>query len=82
VIAQCGLRLLVCEDVTANMAEMAERRGAARGSRSHLLSDIEGAETYNGQQTFFAVAARIAKERRLSRFLYVVEKPQEDRAQP
>ena len=82
VIAQCRLRLLVCEDVTANMAEMAERRGAARGSRSHLLSDIEGAETYNGQQTFFAVAARIAKERRLSRFLYVVEKPQEDRAQP
>jgi 2-polyprenyl-3-methyl-5-hydroxy-6-metoxy-1,4-benzoquinol methylase len=82
VIAQCGLRLLVCEDVTANMAEMAERRGAARASRSHLLSDIEGAETYNGQQTFFAVAARIAKERRLSRFLYVVEKPQEDRVQP
>ena len=82
VIAQCGLRLLVCEDVTANMAEMAERRGAARASRSHLLSDIEGAETYNGQQTFFAVAARIPKERRLSRFLYVVEKPQEDRVQP
>jgi len=82
VIAQCGLRLLVCEDVTANMAEMAERRGAARASRSHLLREIEGAETYDGQQTFFAVAARIAKERRLSRFLYVVEKPQEDRAQP
>jgi SAM-dependent methyltransferase len=82
VIAQCGLRLLVCEDLTVNMAEMAERRGAARASRSHLLSEIEGAETYNGQQTFFAVAARIAKERRLCRFLYVVEKPQEDRAQP
>jgi 2-polyprenyl-3-methyl-5-hydroxy-6-metoxy-1,4-benzoquinol methylase len=82
VIAQCGLRLLVCEDVTANMAEMAERRGAARASRSHLLREIEGAETYDGQQTFFAIAARIAKERRLSRFLYVVEKPQEDRAQP
>jgi 2-polyprenyl-3-methyl-5-hydroxy-6-metoxy-1,4-benzoquinol methylase len=82
VIADCGLRLLVCEDVTANMAEMAERRGAARAARSHLLSDIEGAETYNGQQTFFAVAARIAKERRLSRFLYVAEKPQEDHAQP
>jgi 2-polyprenyl-3-methyl-5-hydroxy-6-metoxy-1,4-benzoquinol methylase len=82
VIAQCGLRLLVCEDVTANMAEMAERRGAARASRSHLLREIEGAETYDGQQTFFAIAARIAKERRLSRFLYVVEKPQEDRVQP
>jgi len=82
VIAQCGLRLLVCEDVTANMAEMAERRGAARASRSHLLREIEGAETYDGQQTLFAIAARIAKERRLSRFLYVVERPQEDRVQP
>ena len=61
VIAQCGLRLLVCEDVTANMAEMAERRGAARASRSHLLREIEGAETYDGQQTFFAIAAHIGK---------------------
>jgi SAM-dependent methyltransferase len=75
IIAGCGLRLLVCEDVTANMADMAERRGAARASRSNFLRDIEGAETYEGQQEFFEVAARIAKERRLSRFLYISEKP-------
>lgn len=75
VIADCGLRLLVCEDVTANMAEMAERRGTARAARSRLLRELEGAENYDGQQNFFAVAARIAKERRLSRFLYVAEKP-------
>lgn len=74
VIAQCGLRLLVCEDVTANMAKVAEARLAARASRSTRLREIEGGETYDGQQEFLAVAARIARERRLSRFVYVSEK--------
>lgn len=71
---QCGLRLLVCKDVTANMAEVAERRGAARASRSTALRGIEGGQTYEGQQEFFAVAARVAREGRLSRFVYVSEK--------
>jgi SAM-dependent methyltransferase len=75
VISQCGLRLLVCEDVTANMAEVAERRRAARATRDAALREIEGDQTYEGQQEFFAVAARIAREGRLSRFLYVAEKP-------
>ena len=74
VIADCGLRMLVREDVTANMAEIAQRRGAARASRSVDLRKVEGDETYEGQQEFFTVAARIARERRLSRFLYVAEK--------
>jgi 2-polyprenyl-3-methyl-5-hydroxy-6-metoxy-1,4-benzoquinol methylase len=74
VISECGLRLLLSEDVTENMAQMAARRAAARGSRSHFLRDIEGVETYEGQQQFFEVAARIARERRLSRFLFVAEK--------
>jgi SAM-dependent methyltransferase len=74
VIAQCGLRLLVCEDVTGNMAKVAEARHAARASRSIALREIEGDHGYDGQQEFLAVAARIAKERRLSRFVYVCEK--------
>lgn len=74
VIEQSGLRLLVNEDVTANMAEVAERRRAARASRAADLREIEGDQTYEGQQEFFAVASRIAKEGRLSRFLYVAEK--------
>lgn len=75
VITECGLRLLVCEDVTANMAEIAERRRTARESRSSALREIEGEDTYEGQQSFFEVTARVARERRLSRFLYVAEKP-------
>jgi cyclopropane fatty-acyl-phospholipid synthase-like methyltransferase len=74
VIAQCGLRLLVCEDVTANMAKVAEARHTARASKSAVLREIEGEQAYDGQQEFLAVAGRIAREGRLSRFVYVSER--------
>lgn len=74
VIAQCGLQLLVCEDVTANMAKVAEARRAARASRSTAVREIEGDQTYDDEQEFFAVAARVAREGRLSRFVYVSKK--------
>jgi SAM-dependent methyltransferase len=74
VIAQCGLRLLVCEDVTANMAKVAEARLAARASKGAALREIEGDQAYDCQQEFLAVAARIAREGRLSRFVYVSER--------
>ena len=74
VIAQCELRLLVCEDVTANMAKVAEGRRTARASRSVVLREIEGDQVYESQQEFLAVAARVAREGRLSRFVYVSKK--------
>jgi 2-polyprenyl-3-methyl-5-hydroxy-6-metoxy-1,4-benzoquinol methylase len=74
IIAQCGLRLLMCEDVTANMAKVAEARRSARTMRSAALREIEGESEYENQQEFLAVAARVAIEGRLSRFLYVSEK--------
>jgi len=74
VIAQCGLQLLVCEDVTANMAKVAEGRLTARASRSTALREIEGDQTYDNQQQFLNVAARVAQEGRLSRFVYVSKK--------
>jgi cyclopropane fatty-acyl-phospholipid synthase-like methyltransferase len=73
-IAQSGLRLLVCENVTANMAKIAEARRAARASRSTALREIEGDQAYNGQQEFLAAAARVAREGRLSRFVFVSER--------
>jgi hypothetical protein len=63
------------EDATQNMADLAARRGVARAARSAALRTLEGEQTYEGQQNFFDVAARIARERRLSRFVYVAEKP-------
>jgi 2-polyprenyl-3-methyl-5-hydroxy-6-metoxy-1,4-benzoquinol methylase len=74
VIAQCGLRLLLCKDVTANMAEVAEKRRTARESRSTALRQVEGDSTYEAEQAFFAVAAGVAAEGRLSRFAFVTEK--------
>jgi SAM-dependent methyltransferase len=65
VIAQCGLRLLLCEDVTANIAKVAEARCVARASKSAVLREIEGDQAYDGQQEFLAVAARVAGEGRL-----------------
>ena len=73
-ISQCGLQLLFCEDVTANMAKVAEARHAARESRSTALREIEGQQSFNSQQEFLEVAARVAREGRLSRFVYVSKK--------
>jgi 2-polyprenyl-3-methyl-5-hydroxy-6-metoxy-1,4-benzoquinol methylase len=73
-IAHSGLRLVWQEDVTANMARIAERRRAARASRSSALREIEGEQTFEGQQKFLAMSARLAGEKRLSRFVYVAEK--------
>ena len=73
-ISQCGLQLLICEDATANMAKVAEARHAARESRSAALREVEGQQSFDGQQEFLAVAARVARQGRLSRFVYVSKK--------
>jgi SAM-dependent methyltransferase len=74
VIVQSGLRLLVCSDVTRNMAEVAEKRRAARAARSAAVCEIEGDRAFQAQQKFLAVTSHLAAEGRLSRFAYVSEK--------
>jgi hypothetical protein len=74
VIAQSGLRLLLCEDVTANVAKVAEARRTVRASKAAILRELEGDRDYDSQQQFLAVAARLAEERRLCRFVYVSKK--------
>jgi 2-polyprenyl-3-methyl-5-hydroxy-6-metoxy-1,4-benzoquinol methylase len=74
VVAQSGLRLLMCKDVTANIAAVAEKRRAARESRNAAVRKIEGNRTYEAQQNFLAMTARLAGEGRLSRFAYLAEK--------
>ena len=73
-IAECGLHLLVREDATRNMAEIAARRHAARANRSVALREIESDQAFERQQEYLETAARIAREGRLSRFLFVAEK--------
>ncbi len=70
-IAGAGLTLASREDTTSQMTEIARRRGAARAARRQALIEIEGDATYQAQQDFFEVVARLGAERRLSRFVYV-----------
>jgi hypothetical protein len=49
---------------------MAARRRAARAARAEELRKIEGDATFEGQQTFFEVASRVAAEGRLSRMAF------------
>jgi ubiquinone/menaquinone biosynthesis C-methylase UbiE len=74
VLQECGLNVVVCEDVTQNMADLAQGLYTARKAKASLLREVEGDSSYEGQQTFLEVTARVARERRLSRFLYIAEK--------
>ncbi len=70
-----GLTLLRSEDRTAATAEIAARWHAARLRRAAALQREEGADWFERRQRFLATTAELAASRRLSRFLYVAEKP-------
>ncbi len=74
-IEAAGLCVVAKEDRTDNMANIAQRWHAAREARTAELRRIEGDETFAGQQRFFEIAARVARERRLSRFAFCAERP-------
>jgi hypothetical protein len=62
------------EDLTGRLAEIAGRRRDARAERANALRELEGDVAFEGRQRFFDVVARLARERRLSRFAYTAEK--------
>jgi ubiquinone/menaquinone biosynthesis C-methylase UbiE len=72
---EAGFRVLAIDDATENMAQMAGRWRAARARREEALRKIEGNDTFEGQQRFLETASTLARERRLSRFIYLAEKP-------
>ncbi len=75
-IEESGLSLIRQEDVTDNAALISGRWHAARLSRRDTLLSIEGEERYEGLQQFFAVVHSLTAERRLSRIVYLIEKPE------
>ena len=77
-IEAAGLTLLRCEDRTAATAEIAARWHAARLRRAAVLRREEGADWFDQRQRFLAITSELAGSRRLSRFLYVAEKPKEN----
>lgn len=69
-LEKTGFDVREVHDRTENMARLARRWLKARDARATDLRKIEGDETFSGQQVFFDVAARLAEERRLSRFAF------------
>jgi SAM-dependent methyltransferase len=74
-LEQAGFRLVRQEDVTANAALVSGRWHRARQAHRHELLRIEGEERYEGLQQFFAAVHSLTSERRLSRIVYLAEKP-------
>ena len=74
-IEAAGLRLVKQEDVTANAATVSGHWHGSRERHKDALIKIEGKERFAGLQQFFAAVHRLTTEKRLSRIVYLVEKP-------
>lgn len=74
-LSAVGLTVAKKEDVTENVAIFAQRRRTAREARGKALTKIEGKAQYDGFQEFLRITELLARERRLSRFVYLAKKP-------
>jgi SAM-dependent methyltransferase len=74
-IEKAGFQLIEKEDVTENAALISHRWHESRKRHKEALLQIEGEERFEGLQQFFAAVHRLTSERRLSRIVYLVEKP-------
>jgi hypothetical protein len=61
-------------DRAAAVADIASRWRDARQRRAEILRREEGEEWFERRQRMLATTAELARDRRLSRFLYVAEK--------
>lgn len=74
-IANAGFKLIQKEDVSENAALVGGRWRDSRQRHKDALVQIEGEERFEGLQKFFAAVHKLTSEKRLSRIVYVVEKP-------
>jgi len=73
-IKEAGFQLIRREDVTGNIKLTSGRWHAARQKHRENLLKIEGEERFDGLQKFFSTVHKLTSERRLSRFVFLVEK--------
>lgn len=73
-IAEAELQLLLAQDVTENMAKVADGRHRARAARAEALREIEGDEAFQKEQDFLSITAMLAREGRFSRYVFVGQK--------
>ena len=74
-LAEAGLDVVSVRDVTEDTAELARRWHNARTARAAALVEVEGTTQFEAQQRFLDTASTLARERRLSRLLYVADRP-------
>jgi ubiquinone/menaquinone biosynthesis C-methylase UbiE len=74
-LAQSGFRLVRHADLTDHVERLAERWIAARQRRRDQLMEFEGQERFDTMQAFYAVVHQLTRERRLSKMVYLAEKP-------
>jgi 2-polyprenyl-3-methyl-5-hydroxy-6-metoxy-1,4-benzoquinol methylase len=77
-LRQSGFNVERAEDRTPNMARNAAGWHSARAKREAELRKVEGDDAFTGQQRFLETAARLAEERRLSRFALMARKRRKD----
>lgn len=70
-----GFELLQCEDLTPAASRIAERWHAAREKHRDLVVKIEGAQNFEGLQAFLHTVHVLCRERRLSRYAYLAQRP-------
>ena len=74
-IEEAGFTILGVEDLTAAPATIAQRRRDAREKHRSDLIAQEGETNFIGLQRFLTCVSLLARERRLSRFAYLAQKP-------
>ncbi|MCL6481502.1 MAG: hypothetical protein K6U02_07220 [Firmicutes bacterium] len=74
-LTETGFHVLNVEDANEAPLHISARWLQARERRRDTLERIEGGRIFQGIQAFLKVVHKLARERRLSRYSYLAEKP-------
>ncbi len=74
-LRESGFLLVEVRDLTEAVASVAKRWRDARAKTRTELVQLEGEATFDGLQHFLHTVHVLAKERRLSRYMYLASKP-------
>jgi cyclopropane fatty-acyl-phospholipid synthase-like methyltransferase len=75
-IENAGFQLLSAEDLTASVEQIAKRISDGFAQHRETAAGLLGEEILKGLETHYCWKYTLAKERRLSRFMYLARKPQ------
>jgi ubiquinone/menaquinone biosynthesis C-methylase UbiE len=74
-LREAGFEILQVEDLTGSAASISKRWHDARAEHRDALVKAEGQTNFDGLQTFLRCVNTVSTEKRLSRFMYLAQKP-------